>query len=321
MEDNTGQARRPDEQDPEKNIDQVRRPDGQADDETPSAFGADDEAPSAFGADDETPSAFGADDEASSAFSAEENEVSAAPIVTSWQTSSTQGEGLAGSPFGFDEAGEGAEEEPPRAKPFLSRLLNRIGIRTGAGVDWMLDWIQVLAVAALLAWLTMSYVVVRMRVPTGSMEPTIRTDSSFFVDKLSFYLRHPTPGDIIVFWHTEGSGNRVRYVKRLIATGGQKVKIIDCIKFSSEECGVYINGQKLQDEAFNRAYYTGGKMGEQEWEVPKDHYFVLGDNSRNSLDSRFWGYVDKNDFIGEPFLRVWPLYQFGFMNGYFGSAH
>lgn len=212
------------------------------------------------------------------------------------------------------------EEEAPRAKPFLARLLNRTGIHTGRGVDWMLDWIQVLAVAAFLAWLTMSYVVVRMRVPTGSMEPSIHAGSSFFVDKLSFYIRSPQPGDIIVFWHNESANKRVRYVKRMIATAGQTVQIKDCVKNPPETCGVYIDGQKLPGAAFDRLYYASGKMGDEVWTVPEGHYFALGDNSRNSLDSRFWGFVDQNDFIGEPFLRVWPLNQFGFMNGYFGSA-
>lgn len=212
------------------------------------------------------------------------------------------------------------EQEAPRVKPFLARALNRIGIHTGRGVDWILDWIQVLAVAAFLAWLTMSYVVVRMRVPTGSMEPSIHAGSSFFVDKLSYYVRSPQPGDIIVFWHNESANKRVRYVKRLIATEGQQVQIKDCVKNPPEECGVYVDGQKLTGAAFDRLYYASGKMSDEVWTVPEDRYFALGDNSRNSLDSRFWGFVDENDFIGEPFLRVWPLNQFGFMNGYLGSA-
>lgn len=212
------------------------------------------------------------------------------------------------------------EQEVVRSKPFLARVLNKIGIRTGPFMDSMLDWVQVLAVAAILAWLTMSYVVVRMRVPTGSMEPTIRSDSSFFVDKMSYYFREPSQGDIIVFWHNENSNKRVRYVKRLIATEGQTVRIRDCIQYTREECGVYVDGEKMTGPAFDRPYYSNGKMQDEEWVVPEDSYFVLGDNSRNSLDSRFWGFVDQEDFIGEPFLRVWPLNQFGFMNGYFGTG-
>jgi len=228
----------------------------------------------------------------------------------------TAGEVADGESCAFDP--EGAHPAGP--KPLLSRLFNRIGIPTGRFMDGLLDWIQVLAVAAFLAWLTMSYVVVRMRVPTGSMEPTIHAGSSFFVDKLTFDLRQPIPGDIIVFWHNENSEKRVRYVKRMIASAGQTVQIKDCVKYPQAECGIYINGKKQRDKAFDRPYYSGGKMGEQVWTVPEGHYFALGDNSRNSLDGRFWGFVDAKDFIGEPFLRVWPLNQFGFMNRYFGSA-
>lgn len=200
---------------------------------------------------------------------------------------------------------------PTQRKPYISRLLNRFGIRTSPAVDWWLDWLQVLAVAALLAWVVMTFVVVRMRVPTGSMEPTIMAGSSFFVDKISYYFREPKPGDIIVFWHEE-NGKKVRYVKRLIAVGGQTVQI-------GNDGRVYVDGKALTGPAFDRTYYQGGKMGDQAWTVPQGHYFVLGDNSRNSLDSRYWGFVAKKDFIGEPFLRVWPPSQFGFMNGYLGS--
>lgn len=240
---------------------------------------------------------------------------------------SSPADAFAASPWG-QPSGEGVfppsaqlpgEEAPPGPRPFLARLLNRLGISTGRRAIWLLDWIQVLGVAAFLAWLTMSFVVVRMRVPTGSMEPTIQTHSSFFVDKISFLWRHPQPGDIVVFWHNETSGERVRYVKRLIAVGGQTVQIHDCGRLSAEECGVYVDGKKLTGEAFDRPYYAQGKMGSDVWTVPEGHYFVLGDNSRNSLDSRFWGFADVKDFIGEPFLRVWPLNQFGFMNGYFGT--
>lgn len=212
-----------------------------------------------------------------------------------------------------------AEAQVQAQKPFLAKLLNRFGISTNASADWLLDWVQVIAIAVLLALFVMNFVVVRMRVPTGSMEPTIKAHSSFFVDKISYYFRKPVPGDIIVFWHDEG-GKKVRYVKRLIATGGQKVQIKDC--------SVYVDGKLMKGPEFNhpehpnperRCYFNSGQMGDQEWEVPQNHYFVLGDCSRNSLDSRFWGFVDEKDFIGEPFLRVWPISELGFMNGYFGS--
>lgn len=217
-------------------------------------------------------------------------------------------------------------EEPH--KPLLARALQRLGVRTNPLVDWLLDWLQVGIVAGALALFTMNFVIVRMRVPTGSMEPSIATGSSFFVDKISFYLRKPQVGDIIVFWHNEGTDEAprwVRYVKRLVALGGQTVQIKDCY--------VYINGVPMTEDAFNhpehshpdrQCYYNSGKMNDpnQILVVPPGHYFVLGDNSRNSLDGRFWDFqfVCEDKLIGEPFLKVWPPHQIGFMNGYFGSS-
>jgi len=211
------------------------------------------------------------------------------------------------------------DDHDTRPKPFLARALNNIGVRTSSNAEWALDWVQVLAVAGLLAWFTMTFVIVRMRVPTGSMIPTIQIDDSFFVDKLSFYFRKPSPGDIVVFWHNESTWP-VRYVKRLIAVAGQHVQIKDCY--------VYINGVAMTGSAFNnpnnpdsqrRCYTQSGNMLKEEWAVPEGKFFVLGDNTGNSLDSRYWGFADEKDFIGEPFLKVWPLNQLGFMNGYLGS--
>jgi len=213
-----------------------------------------------------------------------------------------------------------------RHRPWLARLLNRYGVKTSPGAEWVLDWLQIIVIAVLLALFTMNFVIVRMRVPTGSMEPTIMPGSSFFVDKISFYFRKPQPGDIIVFWHNEGTDQNprpVRYVKRFIAVGGQTVQIKDCY--------VYVNGVPMTSDAFNhpehpnperRCYYSSGKMGDQMLTVPPGHFFVLGDNSRNSLDGRYWDFpfVCEKDFIGEPFLKVWPPQEIGFMNGYFGSS-
>ncbi len=239
---------------------------------------------------------------------------------------------------------EGVPEpsEPVRRhKPLLARALNAIGIPTHPGVDWVLDWVQILLIAGLLAWATMTYGVVRMQVPTGSMEPTIMRGDSFFVDKFTYLvgLQKPEPGDIIVFWHTEGGRMcrnkiqlgpwkwewgelrpcRERYVKRLIAVGPATVTI--------KQGKIYLNGQLMTDPAFRRDYVCSNadprdpslRTNECTWEVPPGKMFVLGDNTRNSSDSRYWGFADLKDFIGEPFFRVWPPGRIGPMNGYFGS--
>jgi len=251
----------------------------------------------------------------------------------------------------------------------------------------VLEWVEVLAVAGALAAVIMSFVTVRMHVPTGSMIPTIDPKDSFFVDRITYYFRDPKPGDIVVFRHTEqvlvrsvdadsaaahagvtvgdqllylnsepaystegldaylasldegtllrltvvggtqyelgakapGQDSleelgimtrekRMRYVKRLVAVGGQTVQI--------QGGAIYVDGEKLTDPRFDRYYYSNDsrfRYGVEPTLVPEGHYFVLGDNSQNSFDSRYWGFVDEGDFIGEPYLRVWPLSRFGLM--------
>jgi len=90
----------------------------------------------------------------------------------------------------------------PRATPAppVEATPPPVGIPTSPGVEWVLDWLQVIAIAGVLAWAVMTYGVVRMRVPTGSMEPTIMPGDSFFVDKFTYLvgLNKPEPGDIII---------------------------------------------------------------------------------------------------------------------------
>ncbi|MFC2105567.1 signal peptidase I [Candidatus Bipolaricaulota bacterium] len=270
------------------------------------------------------------------------------------------------------------------------RLAHRLGYQPGKVMREVLEWTEVLAVAVVLAVLVMSFVTVRMHVPTASMVPMIEPRDSFFVDRISYRFRDPVPGDIVVFWHTDAvlirtvgdrladfgispgdrlvavnnkavyspddaddilrglpegtdislqlSGapaipvgtkaaetlsledvgivlreRRMRYVKRLIAVGGQTVHI--------RGGNIYTDGERLTDPAFDRFYSSTDlrmEYGVTPTEVPAEHWFVLGDNTNNSWDSRYWGFVDERDFIGEPFLRVWPLDRFGLMNGYFG---
>jgi len=191
-------------------------------------------------------------------------------------------------------------------KPYSAKFLNLLGINTNKTVDYLLEWVDVLVVAALLAWLIMTFVTVRMSVPTGSMKPTIQPHDSFFVDKISYNFRNPKRGDIIVFWHHRDDGTKTRYVKRLIGMGGDTVEI--------QGGDLYVNGQELTGEEFDRRYWAEGEYGVGEIKVPEGKYYVLGDNSSNSFDSRFWGFADASSLIGEPYLRVWPPGRFGLIN-------
>ena len=107
-------------------------------------------------------------------------------------------------------------------------------------------------------------------------------------------------GDVIVFKFPEDP--RRDFVKRLIAFPGETVAV--------DEGGIYVNGKKVEDrKILNQYYYNRGDYGAkgQSVQVPKGFYYVLGDNSASSMDSRFCGFVPEYYLIGNAELIYWPL--------------
>ena len=92
---------------------------------------------------------------------------------------------------------------------------------------------------ALLSWLTFAYVGHAYAVPTGSMEKTIMTGDRVLAEKVSYYLRDPEPGDIVMFEDPDIPGRLL--LKRCIAVGGQTVDIND------EDGLVYVDGVALRE--------------------------------------------------------------------------
>ena len=166
-----------------------------------------------------------------------------------------------------------------------------------------------------------------------------------FVDRLTYNFRRPRRGEIIVF-ETRGIGLGTEYelpqdqfyIKRLVALGGEKVQI-------GSDRHLIINGQRLDASTrhFERVYSFDGPpeqdhysghvnelIGQQNhrpglarnfpdqsrvFEVPPNHYLVMGDNTMNSLDSRTWGAFPRTNVIGKSCFVYWPFSsRFGWGN-------
>lgn len=128
------------------------------------------------------------------------------------------------------------------------------------------------------------------------MAPTLVPGNRVLVTKFYYRFYRPQHGDIIVFRYP--SNKKKNLIKRVMALPGETIRI--------ENGLVYINGVPLQGDRFNRVYFNTGYYGKGEQAVPENSYFVLGDNSRNSDDSRFWGYVPLKNILGRAFLVYWP---------------
>jgi len=140
-----------------------------------------------------------------------------------------------------------------------------------------------------------------------------------FVDRFTYHFRKPQRGEVIVFDTTEierlpESSRGKFYIKRLIGLGGDRIQI--------HPPYVLVNDEKLDSRpAFERIYaQTNGYSGYvlapgaeflhnagNIYQVPHRDLFVLGDNSRSSLDGRFWGSLPEHALVGRAVLVYWPF--------------
>jgi len=173
------------------------------------------------------------------------------------------------------------------------------------------DWVESIVIAFILAMFIRTFFIQAFKIPTGSMRPTLLEGDIILVNKFIYgakipftdlrlpALRQPQRGDVVVFISPQDS--KKDYIKRLIALAGETVEI--------KNGTIYINDKPLLDPLFNsRYYYNRGDFGKegQKILVPKDSYFVLGDNSGSSQDSRYWGFVPHKNILGKAILIYWP---------------
>ncbi len=153
--------------------------------------------------------------------------------------------------------------------------------------------------AVALALAIRTFVMSPFKIPSGSMRPTLMEGDRILVNKFIYRFRPPQRGDIIVFKFPDDL--KRPFIKRLAAVGGDTVEI--------RGGRLIVNGQVLDGVFEVRHYYNQGGFGQEgrPIRVPEGNYFVLGDNSMSSHDSRFWGFVPKKLLMGEAICVFWPV--------------
>ncbi len=187
-----------------------------------------------------------------------------------------------------------------------------------------------------------SYIAEARFIPSGSMLPGLQIHDRLLIEKLTFRRRSPRRGEIVVFkspysfdplLRSRKAPSRIKcalvnfpffalllgisdpacdaYIKRVIAVGGDKVSI--------NAKGVVFINKILMKEPYVNNYCPLDENGNSRCRklneiVPSGHVLVLGDNRRNSWDSRFWPgspFLPESEILGRAIWRFWPFSRLG----------
>lgn len=176
----------------------------------------------------------------------------------------------------------------------------------------ILEWIDALIFAIIIAGIFRTWFYSPYNVPTGSMIHTIEVGDYLFADMhaygfvvpftdIKLFSKEVKRGDIIIF--PSPLDPSIHYIKRAVAVGGDEIELIDE--------NVYING-KLEDnphlnydERLPRVVYSPEFVVPRKFTVPEGKVWPLGDNRRNSLDGRYWGFIDVKDIRARGLIIGW----------------
>jgi signal peptidase I len=191
------------------------------------------------------------------------------------------------------------------------------------------DIVEVLLLA-LAIYVVIAFALQTVRVEGESMVPTLQNGDLLFANKISYHFHGPDRGDIVVLQPPESPSRD--FIKRVIGLPGETIEIdgryVDpknpsapphtAIKIKQHATDKdwqildepYLPDQKVDpwDEMNNCCDSTGRATSvPTPLTIPKDQYFVMGDNRTNSKDSRFIGTIPKSLIVGRAFIRVWPV--------------
>jgi len=180
------------------------------------------------------------------------------------------------------------------------------------------EYFESIVIAVILALFIRTFVVQAFKIPTGSMEPNLLVGDHLLVNKFVFSptsssierwlqpTREVRRGDIVVFKFPADPERD--FIKRVIGLPGETVEL--------KNRRIHINGRPLEEPY---AHYlprpNGGTLAEVTAADVRDHYgpetvpagslFVMGDNRDNSQDSRYWGFLPRDNIKGQALVIYW----------------
>ncbi len=202
------------------------------------------------------------------------------------------------------------------------------------------DTVETVVVALIIALVVRAFLFQVFWIPSASMQPTFDINDRIIVERVSFGIPNPLydmndspvflfnipnplfnkdiplsgsrhivewrrPGrfEVVVFKYPKDPVDiRRDFIKRVIGLPEEEIEIKNGM--------VYVDNQPLEEShSMFRDDFNMRKI-----KVPVDSYFVMGDNRPDSADSRYWGFVPKENLIGSAFIRIWPVTKFGIIS-------
>jgi signal peptidase I len=229
---------------------------------------------------------------------------------------------------GSAEAPAAAEEARAESPSATQGATPETETRAHVAAPRALFGIQTFFTVVIFSIFVITFIVQAFQIPSGSMENTLLVGDFLLVDKLHFAggsgAIHLLPygtikrGDIVVFYFPVDASQFL--VKRVIGLPGDHIRLRNKM--------VYVNGEPLKEsyvvhkqwipdgyrdnfpnqQGYSREidrrwrYELANYVSDGELVVPAEHYFVMGDNRENSLDSRYWGFVPRANIVGRPLV-------------------
>ena len=177
-------------------------------------------------------------------------------------------------------------------------------------------------------------------IPSGSMKPTILEKDRVFVEKIHIPEKQIKRGDILVFYppETQLSHNPIAVLSRLTGIFCKDIAYIKrVVGMPNDKFEIKYNAKNNQYQVYinNEPLFEPYIMSKVDWtpcdnpavkfcgpfDIPKNHYFMMGDNRGNSQDGRFWGFLPQERIIGRAKFMFWPIQRMNVMSDRYYKLH
>ncbi len=206
-----------------------------------------------------------------------------------------------------EEMLEKAEADEEKEK-IITGHKNKKEDEAKSGWKVVLEYVRVIAIGALIAFLLCKFVIINAVIPTRSMVSTINVGDRLIGLRIPYYFTDPKRGDVVIFKAPEAAGEDAGqlYIKRVIGLPGETIVIKDGIAYLQNEDGrIEIDNQ----DWWNKSEEPNADGKEKTIVLCDNEYFMMGDNRNHSSDSRVWGPVTRKAILAKAWLRYYKGFK------------